>query len=210
MCGRSYARHGIKLGTRRRSWGSHGRKLHAEHGHRLGHLFGLDEEKMSPRVRVVVALAVLAPVALSGLVLAFTPVWWIFTTYFWIVFPALGLLVRGVAGLGEARPARVTEKDRERELLRVLREHGEVSPALAAMESSLPVAEADRRLRVLAEGGHLDVRVRDGGIFYALWEAVPDESHELTVGRSAVEEATSAQIAAADPMTCEPTRRETT
>jgi hypothetical protein len=33
------------------------------------------------------------------------------------------------------------------------------------------VDEADRRLRELAEAGHLEVRVRGGGIFYALWEA---------------------------------------
>jgi hypothetical protein len=32
------------------------------------------------------------------------------------------------------------------------------------------VGEADRRLRELAEAGHLEVRVRGGGIFYALWE----------------------------------------
>jgi hypothetical protein len=38
------------------------------------------------------------------------------------------------------------------------------------METSLTVAEADEMLKELAEGGHLDVRVRGGGIFYALWE----------------------------------------
>jgi hypothetical protein len=36
--------------------------------------------------------------------------------------------------------------------------------------TSLSVEEADRRLRELAEAGHLEVRVRGGGIFYALWE----------------------------------------
>jgi hypothetical protein len=34
----------------------------------------------------------------------------------------------------------------------------------------LTVAEADRRLRELAENGHLEVRARGGAIFYALWE----------------------------------------
>lgn len=51
-----------------------------------------------------------------------------------------------------------------------LREHGELTPARAAMETSLTVAEADGMLKELAEGGHLEVRVRGGGLFYALWE----------------------------------------
>jgi hypothetical protein len=38
------------------------------------------------------------------------------------------------------------------------------------METSLSVTEADRMLKELAEGGHLDVRVRGGGLFYSLWE----------------------------------------
>jgi hypothetical protein len=35
----------------------------------------------------------------------------------------------------------------------------------------MTVAEVDRRLKELAEGGHLEIRVRGGAIFYALWEA---------------------------------------
>ncbi len=37
------------------------------------------------------------------------------------------------------------------------------------METSLSVAEADRMLQELAEAGHLEVRVRGGGLFYAFW-----------------------------------------
>jgi hypothetical protein len=33
----------------------------------------------------------------------------------------------------------------------------------------LTVAEVDRRLKELAENGHLEVRARGGAIFYALW-----------------------------------------
>ncbi len=133
--------------------------------------FGLDAEKMSPGARVVVALSVLGPVALSGIFLALTPVWWIFTTYFWVAFPALGLLGSGIAGLREGEADRVSEEAGERELLEALRDHGEVTPAGVAAATSLTVAEADRRLRELAEGGQLEVRVRGGAIFYALWEA---------------------------------------
>jgi hypothetical protein len=37
------------------------------------------------------------------------------------------------------------------------------------METSLSVAEADRMLRELAEGGHLQVQVSGGGLSYSLW-----------------------------------------
>lgn len=154
MCGRSFVRGGAGFVSGR---------------HRGP--FGLDVETLSPGVRVAVALSVLAPVALSGVVLAFTPVWWIFTTYFWVAFPAFGMLGSGISGLSEGRPARVSEHDREQELLRVLGVRGEVTAATTAAETSLTVDEADRKLRELAEGGHLEVRVRGGALFYALWES---------------------------------------
>lgn len=145
-------------------------------GRHRADFFGLDVEKLGPRSKVGVALAVLAPVALSGVLLvALVPgLWWIFTTYFWISFPALGLLGSGLAGLGRDRAEqaqRVAVMDPERDLLLALMSHGEMTAAGAAAETSLSVDEADRRLRVLAEAGHLEVRVRGGGIFYALWEA---------------------------------------
>lgn len=122
---------------------------------------------------MAVALAVLAPVVLSGVVLAFTPVWWIFTTYFWVAFPAFGMLGSGIAGLSEARPARVSEgeRERERELLEALTERGALSAAGAAAETCMTVDEADRKLKELADGGHLEVRVQGGALFYALWES---------------------------------------
>lgn len=156
MCGRSYAARGSAIEVRRG-------------GDRR--LFGLDVERLGPKAQVVVALSVLAPVALSGLLLvALVPeLWWVFTTYGWVAFPAFGLLVRGLAGLAEAGEA--PAESRERELLRALREHGELTPARAAMETSLSVAEADGMLGELAEAGHLEVRVRGGGLYYAPWAA---------------------------------------
>jgi hypothetical protein len=127
---------------------------------------------MSPKAQLTTSLAVIVPVVLAGVFLfAFTNVWWIWFTFFWVVFPAFGLLLRGIAGLSEsstALPAAANSK--ERELLEALRQEGELTPARAAMETSLTVAEADKMLKGLAEGGHLEVRVRGGGIFYALWE----------------------------------------
>lgn len=141
--------------------------------HWQGHLFGMDTEKMGPRAQVATSLAVLAPVALSGVsLLVFVPqLWWIFTTYFWVAFPALGLLTSGVSGLGEGRPVRVSEEARERELLEAMRESGEISAAAAAARTSLTVAEADRRLKELSENGHIEVRARGGAVLYALWGA---------------------------------------
>ncbi len=129
---------------------------------------------VSPRAQIFASLAILVPVALSGLALVALapPFWWIFTTYFWISFPALRLLTRGLSG-GTVRTSAGNGK--EREVLEALREHGELTPARAAMETSLTVAEADGMLRGLAEGGHLEVRVRGGGLSYALWEA-PERS----------------------------------
>src|SRR5215210_204611 len=153
MCGGSYVGRGMKHGRWRRG----------------GEFLGRDVEKMSPGARISAALSVLVPVGLSGVFLvAFLPgLWWIFTTYFWIAFPALGLLRSGVVDLDEGRPVRVSEE--ERELLEAIRESGEISAAAAAARTSLTVAEADRRLRELAENGHIEVRARGGAVFYALW-----------------------------------------
>jgi hypothetical protein len=149
MCGWSYVGHGVG---------------------RRGFL-GYEVEKMSPGARISTALSVLVPVGLSGVFLvAFVPsLWWIFTTYFWVAFPALGLLTSGLTAFGEGRPVRVSEEERERELLEAIRESGEISAAAAAARTSLTVAEADGMLRELAENGHLEVIARSGAIFYALW-----------------------------------------
>lgn len=143
---------------------------------------------MRPRARIASAMSVLAPVALSGVfLLVFVPqLWWIFTTYFWIAFPALGSLRQGLVDAIEERPPRTSEEDVERELLLALRRHGELTSGLAAAETSLSVAEADRRLGELAGGGHLEVRARGGAIFYALWESEPEarETGRLTGSES--------------------------
>ena len=167
---RAHKKHGF--GTRRKHRGYPGG---------LGRLFGVEVEGMSPRAQVAAALAVLVPVALSGLLLvALVPsMWWIFTTYGWVAFPAFGLLLRGLTGTpaGSARVPAIraaSAHDREKEILAVLRREGEITPIHAAMGTSLSVAEAEQVLRELAEGGHLEVRTRGGGLFYALWEAGED------------------------------------
>jgi hypothetical protein len=135
--------------------------------------FGLEVEKMSPRSQVVTSLAVLIPVAVAGvLVLTLaSSLWWLIFVFGWMIFPAIGLLVRGIAGLSERRDEPAVEgSSGERELLEALVRRGELTPAQAAMETSLTVDEADKMLEDLAAKGHLNVRVRGGGLFYGLWE----------------------------------------
>lgn len=137
---------------------------------------GLDIEAMSPKAQVTTSLAVLVPAAVAGVfILTMVPwLWWLVFVFGWTIFPAFGLLVRGIAGLSEGSERMSglpsAESGKERELLEAMKEKGELTPAQAAMETSLSVKEADGILKELAEGGHLDVRVRGGGLFYSLWD----------------------------------------
>ena len=148
---------------------------------------GLDVESMSPRAQLATSLAVLIPVMLgaASVLFLFTNFWWLIFVFGWAIFPAFGLLLKGVAGLSEGGDrARILDGDgKERELLGALREHEEISPTWAAMETSLTVEEADDMLKELAARGHLDVRVRGGGIFYGLWRAESSENREIEEGR---------------------------
>jgi hypothetical protein len=65
-----------------------------------------------------------------------------------------------VMGSGEGRA--------ERQLLEAIERHGEITPVRAALETTLTVAEADRMLSELAQGGHLEVRVEGGKLLYGL------------------------------------------
>jgi hypothetical protein len=132
--------------------------------------FGLEVEKMSPRSQVVTSLAVLIPVAVAGVLVLTSGLWWLIFVFGWMIFPAFGLLVRGIAGLSEGADEPAIEGSGERELLRALQWRGELTPAQAAMETTLTVDEADRMLADLAAKGHLEVKVRGGGLFYGLWE----------------------------------------
>ena len=60
------------------------------------------------------------------------------------------------------------DKRGEQELLEAIERHGEVTRARAALETSLTVAEADRKLSDLALGGYLELRVEGGKLFYSL------------------------------------------
>lgn len=91
----------------------------------------------------------------------------------------IGLVLGGAACLGwglpqvlrhrrnQALPA--ASNDKERELLSAIRDNdGVITPAEAAMETSLTVREADEMLSELANGGHLRLESQDGILQYSL------------------------------------------
>ena len=97
----------------------------------------------------------------------------------WIAFLAIGvvapvLLLRqinhAIATHEESRRAVPGAREKEKELLRVLEERDELTPATAAMRTSLTVEEAARMLDQLATKGHMQVLDRGGVLAYTLFE----------------------------------------
>ena len=60
------------------------------------------------------------------------------------------------------------EKSAERQLLEVIERNGEITPARAALQTSLTVDEAERLLSELAQRGHLDLRAEGSKLVYSL------------------------------------------
>ena len=87
---------------------------------------------------------------------------------FGLMIPAVALLASALQEANKRRRA-VQPPDKERELLSAIRDNGgAITPAEAAMETSLTVREADRMLSELAGGGHLSVESAGGTLCYSL------------------------------------------
>jgi hypothetical protein len=85
------------------------------------------------------------------------------------VIAAAGLLGKGLSDMRGQQRAVGPPVSTERELLSAIKANGgSITPAEAAMETSLTVREADGMLSELAGGGHLAVESRDGALFYSL------------------------------------------
>jgi ATP/maltotriose-dependent transcriptional regulator MalT len=95
---------------------------------------------------------------------------WVAVLGIGVVAPVLLMrqLNRAIATHEESR--RAVPGAREKDLLRALEERGELTPATAAMRTSLTVEEASRMLEGLAAKGHLKVLNRDGVLAYTLFE----------------------------------------
>jgi hypothetical protein len=120
---------------------------------------------------VLVILGLVA-MASSGPYLPFFPLVPLFFLLAFFVAPRLGRNVsRGSPRFGGVQEARSDPEGREKELLRALGRHEEISAARAAMETSLSIARAEEMLAKLASGGHVEVRARAGALVYALHAA---------------------------------------
>lgn len=87
---------------------------------------------------------------------------------FGLMIPAVALIADALQDASRRRRA-VSPPDREGELLSAIRDAGgSITPAEAAMETSLTVKEADRMLSELAGGGHLFVESDGGALRYSL------------------------------------------
>ena len=87
---------------------------------------------------------------------------------FGLMIPAVALISSALQEANKRRRA-VQPPDKERELLSAIRDNGgAITPAEAAMETSLTVREADRMLSELAGGGHLSVESAGGTLRYSL------------------------------------------
>ena len=87
---------------------------------------------------------------------------------FGLMIPAVALIASALQEANKRRRA-VQPPDKERELLSAIRDNGgAITPAEAAMETSLTVGEADQMLSELAGGGHLFVESAGGTLRYSL------------------------------------------
>lgn len=94
------------------------------------------------------------------------------TSLWWIV-PVLAVAAPlAYTALDKPRPARILpdKKNMERELLAALAGRVEITATTAAMNTSLTVDEASKMLDELAKKGHLELRMEDGVMAYALME----------------------------------------
>lgn len=75
----------------------------------------------------------------------------------------------GISQIAQKRRTLPQPVNKERELLSAIRDNGgSITPAEAAMETSLTVREADAMLSELASGGHVMVERRNNALFYSL------------------------------------------
>jgi DNA-binding CsgD family transcriptional regulator len=107
-----------------------------------------------------------------------------------VVAPVLLLrqVNRAIVTHEASRRAGNGNREKEKELLGALEEHGELTPAKAAMRTSLTVDEASKMLEDLARKGHLEGRTDEGVVVYSLGQsgrqALPGGDSSLPRGKS--------------------------
>lgn len=104
---------------------------------------------------------------LSGPLSMLTSLWWLILIFGAILPPAIGLGSR-ISGFPQAFVKQSTSNHSEKELLDALERRGQLTPAQAAIETSLTASEADSMLCELTSKGYLQLRVDGGRIVYIL------------------------------------------
>ena len=123
-----------------------------------------EESNSSPYVLIALA------VAFAGFGVSIGITSGVLVPVFVFMFPALVLFALAISKLQEKKQRSIPPTlGKERELLSAIRDNGgSITPAEAAMETSLTVREADGMLSELAGSGHLALEGRDGALFYSL------------------------------------------
>ena len=120
-----------------------------------------------PFVQIALGLAFL----FGAVVFAFVSPPWTLVGTFALSIPAAALLGNAANDIAKRRRALSPSVSKEGELLAVIRDNGgSITPAEAAMGTTLTVEEADLMLSELANGGHLRVGSDEGTLFYSLPE----------------------------------------
>jgi ATP/maltotriose-dependent transcriptional regulator MalT len=103
--------------------------------------------------------------------LANSPWTWLAVLGIGVVAPVVLMrqINRAIATHEQYRRAVPGAREKEKELLRALEERGEITPATAAMRTSLTVEEASKMLDKLAARGHMRVLNQDGVLAYTLF-----------------------------------------
>ncbi len=97
---------------------------------------------------------------------------WIAVLGIGVAAPVLMLrqINRAIVAHEESRRTVSGTREQEKELLGALEERGGLTPATAAMRTSLTVDEASQMLEDLARKGHLELRMDEGVMAYSLSE----------------------------------------
>ena len=108
---------------------------------------------------------------------------------------------RAITAHEESRRSVSGTREKEKELLGVLVERGGLTPSTAAMRTSLTVDEASKMLDTLARDGHLELRMEEGVMAYALSEPGRQQLGKGTGSSSGAEsDETPGRLVAQEPL----------
>jgi ATP/maltotriose-dependent transcriptional regulator MalT len=133
--------------------------------------------------------------------LANSPWTWLAVLGIGVVAPVVFMqqINRAIATHEASRRVVPGAREKEKELLRALEERGEITPATAAMRTSLTVEEASNMLDKLAAQGHMQVLNRDGVLAYTLFGEDQPKEQELSLEASSPASPTTNRSSDATP-----------